>query len=127
MKEKLSPLHLMRPTNILAALMIKGPLNSMALVATTHRGFGKVVDGTSTRVMACTINRWRVKTDWKEVYNGKDLPRMGDHEKGTGREKKEKKTTVCMVLKSHENLVLKVEEEEHQAPRMKHSRTTFQA
>ena len=50
----------MRPTNVLAALMMKGPLNSMALVAITHRGFREVADGTSTRVMACTINRWRV-------------------------------------------------------------------
>ena len=98
MKEKLSPLHLMRPTNILAALMMKGPLNSMALVVVTHRGFGKVADGTNTRVMACTINRWRVRIDWKEVYNGRNPPRMGDYEKGTGREKKEKTAAVCMVL-----------------------------
>ena len=56
-KEKLSPPHLMRPTNVLAALMVKGSLNSMALVAATHRGFEKVADGTSIRVMACTINR----------------------------------------------------------------------
>ena len=57
----------MRPTNVLATLMMKGSLNSVALVAATHRGFGKVADGTSTRVMACTINRWRVKIDWKEI------------------------------------------------------------
>ena len=116
MKEKLSPSHLMHPTNILAALMMKGPLNSMALVAATHRGSGKVADGTSTRVMACTINRWRVRIDWKEVYNGKDPPRMRDREKGRRREKK---AVVCMVLKTHGNLVLEVEEEEHQAPRTK--------
>ena len=103
----------MRPTNVLAALMMKGPLNSVALVAATHRGFGKVADGTSTRVMACTINRWRVKIDWKEIYNGRDPPRMGDREKGTKREKKEKIAAVCMVLKNHGNLVLKVEEEEY--------------
>ena len=127
MKEKLSPPHLMRPTNVLAALMMKGPLNSMSLVAATHKGFRKVTDGMSTRVMACTINRWRVRIDWKEVYNGRDPPRMGDREKERKREKKEKKTAVCMVLKNHGNLVLKLEEEEHQAPRMKHSRTTFQA
>ena len=51
----------MHPTNVLAALMRKGPLNSVALVTATHRGFGKVVDGTSTRVMTCIINRWRAK------------------------------------------------------------------
>ena len=80
----------MRPTNILAALMRNGPLNSAALVAATYRGFGKVADGTSTRVMTCTINRWRVKIDWKEVYNEREPPRMGDRGKGTRREKKEK-------------------------------------
>ena len=90
----------MRPTNVLAALMMKGPLNSMALVAATHRGCGKVVDGASTRVIACTINRWKVKIDRKEIYNGKDPPRMGDREKGRGREKKEKTAVVCMVLKT---------------------------
>ena len=98
MKEKLSPPHLMHPTNILAALMMKGPLNSMSLVAATHRRFEKVADGTSTRVMACTINRWRVRIDWKETYNGRDPLRIGDCEKRTGREKKEKTTAVCMVL-----------------------------
>ena len=116
----------MRPTNVLAALMMKGPLNSMALVAATHRGCWKVADGMSTRVMACTINKWRVKIDRKEIYNGKEPPRMGDHEKGTGREKKEKTTSVCMVLKNYGNLVLKVEEEECQAPRMIHPGTSFQ-
>ena len=124
-KEKLSPPHLMHPTNILATLMVKGPLNSMALVIATHRGSRKVADGTSIRVMACTINKWRVRIDWKEVYNGKVPPRMRDREKGRRREKKEKTTTVCMVLKNHENLILEVEEEEHQAPRTRHSRTTF--
>ena len=117
----------MRPTNVLAAVMMEGPLNSMTLVAATHRGFGKVADGTSIRVMACTIDKWRVRIDWKEVYNGKDPPRMEDGEKGTGREKKEKIAAVYMVLKNHGNLVLKVEEEEYQAPPTKHSRTTFQA
>ena len=117
----------MCPTNVLATLMMEGPLNSMTLVAATHRGFGKVADGTSARVMACTNNRWRVKIDWKEIYNGRDTPKMGDREKGRGREKKEKTASVCIVLENHGNLVLKVEEEEYQAPPTKHSRTTFQA
>ena len=90
----------MHPTNVLAALMRKGPLNSAALVAATHRGLGKAADGTSTRVMTCTINRWRVKIFWKEVYNVKDPPRMGDRGKRGGREKKEKTTAICMVLKT---------------------------
>ena len=86
-----------------------------------------MVDETSTRVIACTINKWRVKIDRKEIYNGRDPPRMGNHEKGTGREKKEKTTAICMVLKKHGDLVLKVQEEEYQASRTKHSGTTFQA
>ena len=90
----------MRSTNILVALIRKGPLNSAALIAATHRGFGKVADGTSTRVMTYTIDRWKVKIDWKEVYNVRDPPRMRDHEKRTGREKKEKTVVVCMVLKT---------------------------
>ena len=52
---------------------------------------------------------------------------MGDREKGTEREKKEKIAAVRMVLKNHGNLVLKVEEEEYQASWTKHPRTTFQA
>ena len=79
----------MRPTNVLVALMRKGPLNSAALVAATHRGFGKVADGTSTRVMTCPINRWKIKINWKEVYNVKDPSRMRDRGKRAGREKKE--------------------------------------
>ena len=51
----------MHTTNVLAALIIKGPLNSAALVAATHKGFGKVADGMSTRVITCTIDRWRDK------------------------------------------------------------------
>ena len=78
MKEKLSPPHLMCPTNVLAALMMKGPLNSMVLVAVTHKEFGKVADGTSTRVRICMINRWRGKINWKEIYNVRNPPRMGD-------------------------------------------------
>ena len=90
----------MRSTNILVALMRKGPLNSAALVAATHRGFGKVADGTNTRVMTCTINMWRVKIDWKEVYNVRNPPRMGDCGKRARREKKEKTVAVYMVLKT---------------------------
>ena len=91
----------MRSTNILAALMMKGPLNSVALIAATYKGFGKVADETITRVMVCTINRWRVKVNWKEIYNGRDPPQeWGIAKKGAGREKKEKTAIVCMVLKT---------------------------
>ena len=77
--------------------------------------------------MTCTINRWRVKIDWKEVYNEREPPRMGDRGKGTRREKKEKIAAICIVLKDRGNLVLKAEEEKYQAPRTKHLGTTFQA
>jgi len=90
----------MHPTNVLVALMRKGPLNSAALVAVIHKGFGKVADRMSTRVMSCTINKWRVKIDWKEVYNARDPPRMGIAKKRVGGEKKEKAASICMVLKT---------------------------
>ena len=50
--------------------------------------------------MTCTINRWRVKIDWKRVYNVRDPLRMRDHGKRVGREKNEKTVVVCMVLKT---------------------------
>ena len=90
----------MRPTNVLAALMRKGPLNSAALVAATHREFGKVADGTSARVMTCMINKWRVKIDWKKVYNVRDPPRMGDRERKSRRREKGETLAVCMILET---------------------------
>ena len=45
------------PTNVLAALMGKGPMNSMASVTATNRRWRKAVDGTSTQVVTCLINR----------------------------------------------------------------------
>ena len=86
----------------------------MALVATTHRGFGKVVDGTSTQVVTCMINRWRAKIDWKEVYNVRDPPRIGDR-KGEAKKGKRKKGEDSSNLHDYGNLcnlILK-EEEEH--------------
>ena len=103
----------MHPTNVLATLMRKGLLNSAALVAATHRGFGKVADGTSTRVMTCTTNKWRVKIDWKEVYNERDPPRMEDRGKESRRREKEESGVDLYGLENHCNLILKVEEEEH--------------
>ena len=75
-------------------------MNSAALVTATHRGFRKVTDGTSTRVMTCMINRWRVKIDWKEVYNVRDPPRIGDHTKREEERKKEETVVACIVLKT---------------------------
>ena len=48
-------------TNLLTAFMWRRPLNSAALAAATHKGFGKVSDGTNTQVVDWTINKWRVK------------------------------------------------------------------
>ena len=49
------------PTNVLAALMGKGSLNSMASITATNRRWGKAADGTSTQVVTCLINRWKVR------------------------------------------------------------------
>ena len=70
------------------------------MVVATHKGFGKVADGTRPRVMTCTINRWRVKIDWKEIYNVRNPPGMRDCGKRAGGEKKEKIVVVCMILKT---------------------------
>ena len=99
------------PINILAALMRKWPLNSAALVAATHRGFGKVADGTCTRVMTCMINRWRVKIDWKEVYNVRDPPRIKDRGRKSRRREKGENCSSLHDLGNLCNLVLKEEEE----------------
>ena len=75
-------------------------MNNTVLFAATHRGFGKVADGTSTLVMTCMINKWRAKIDRKEVYNVRDLPRMGDR-KGRQKEKRKEKTVaICMTLET---------------------------
>ena len=64
----------------------------------------------STRVMTCTINRWRVKIDWKEVYNVRDPPRIEDRK----RERKRKTrgdSSSLHDLRNLCNLILKEEEE----------------
>ena len=72
----------------------------MVLVATTHRGFGKVADGTNTGVMTCMINRWRAKIDWKEIYNVRDPPRMGDRKRRSRKKENEKTVAICMILET---------------------------
>ena len=52
-------------------------LNNAVLVATTHRRLGRMSDGTSTRVVACKINKWRDKISQKKLYNVRDPPGMG--------------------------------------------------
>ena len=85
-------------------------MNSAALVAATHKGFEKVADGASTRIMTCMINRWRVKIDWKEVYNVRDPPRMGDHRRKSGRRERGEDGSSVHDLGNLCNLVLKEEE-----------------
>ena len=49
--------------------MWRRPLNSIVLVAVTHRRLGKASDGTSTKVVARIINKLRVKINQKRLYN----------------------------------------------------------
>ena len=58
--------------NSMAIFMWRRPLNSVALVAPTHREPMRVFDGTSTQVVAWMIDKWRVKTIQREIYNVRD-------------------------------------------------------
>ena len=49
-------------------------MNSIILVAATHRKWGKVADGTSTQVATCMINKWRAEINGKEVYIVRNPP-----------------------------------------------------
>ena len=44
-------------------------MNSITLVAATHKKLEKTVYGTSTQVASCMINKWRAKINGNEVYN----------------------------------------------------------
>ena len=82
--------------------MWRRPLNSIALAAATHKGFEKVSDGTSTRVMDWTINKWRAKITWRELYNVRDLP------KGRGHKICRENTVILRkvtVIKSKRNII----------------------
>ena len=57
-------------------------LNSTTLVAATHRNLGKVVDGSSTQVATCMINKWRAKINENEAYNVRNPPGKGDRKIG---------------------------------------------
>ena len=46
--------------------------------------------------MTYIINRWRAKIDWKEIYNVRDPPRIGDLKSG-GEEKKENTGAICRI------------------------------
>ena len=58
--------------NSMAIFMWRRPLNSVALVAPTHREPMRVFDGTSTQVVAWIIDKWRVKIVQRGIYNVRD-------------------------------------------------------
>ena len=41
----------------------------MASVIATNRKWGEATDRTGTRVGICLINRWKVRINWKWIYN----------------------------------------------------------
>ena len=91
----------------LAALMRKSPLNSITLVAATHRKLEKAADGTSTQAATCMINKWRVKINGKEIYNVRNPPGMGDRKID-----RRKTIVVGIILESFCNQALENQEEE---------------
>ena len=64
--------------NFLAAFMWRRPLNSAALAIIIHRRLERVSDGTSTRVAAWMIDKYRIKIVRRELYNVRDPPWIGD-------------------------------------------------
>ena len=97
----------MPTADYLAALMRKGPLNSITLVAAIHRKLEKAANGTSTQVATCMINKWRAKINGNEVYNVRNPPGMGDQKID-----KENTVAVCIMLESFCNQALENQEEE---------------
>ena len=65
-------------TIFLAAFIWIKPLNSAALVTTTHRRLDVVFDGTSTQVATQIIDKCRMKRVQEGLYNRKDPPWGGD-------------------------------------------------
>ena len=64
----------------LAAFMWRRLLNSAVLATATHRKLKKGSNGTSTQVIAQMINKWRIRMIHEELYNVRDLPRIGRSE-----------------------------------------------
>ena len=56
----------------LVAFMWRRPLNSAAMITTTHRKPKGVSDGTGTQVVAWMINKWNAKITRREIYNVRD-------------------------------------------------------
>ena len=61
-------------TTFLAALMWRGPLNSAALAATTHKRLKGASDGKGTQVGIQMINKCKVHMIRKELYNVEEPP-----------------------------------------------------
>ena len=47
----------------------KTPLNSVVLVAPTHKEPVRVSGGTTTQAVAWTIDKWRIEIIQREIYN----------------------------------------------------------
>ena len=58
-------------------------LNSVILANATHRGPGKVANGTSTQVRVQMINMYRVQMNHKGLYKVGDSPQK-EEEKNSG-------------------------------------------
>ena len=54
--------------------MWKRPLNSVALVTTTHKKPKRVSDETGTQIRAQMTNKCRIKIDQSELYGVRDPP-----------------------------------------------------
>ena len=57
------------------------------MFAATHSKLRKAADGTDTSVATCVINKWTIKINENEIYNGKCLPRERDGERKKQKEK----------------------------------------
>ena len=51
------------------------------MFAATHSKLRKAADGIDTSVATCVINKWTVKINENEIYNGKYPPRVGREKK----------------------------------------------
>ena len=67
------------PTNVLAALMGKGPLNSMTLVIATNKMWGKAADETSIIPIKLNLHVYVRERGKSSIKGGRSSP-----EKGTG-------------------------------------------
>ena len=77
----------------LATFMWRKPLNSAALVTTTHRKPKKVSDRIDTQVRAQMINKCRIKMVQRDLYNVRDPPWGGGSKK-----KKENILAIKIIL-----------------------------